>query len=68
MKRAITIYYDEDSMEFMKVDIAPVFENETPLARADVLKDCVEVTTALYNESVDELIDEFESMARENTK
>ena len=57
MKRALTIYYDDDFMQLVKVDIASVFENEYTLSRADVLKDCVEYITELYNGTVAELND-----------
>ena len=57
MKRALTIYYDDDFMQLVKVDIASVFENECTLSRADVLKDCVEYITELYNGTVAELND-----------
>ena len=53
MKRAFTIYYDDDSMELAKVDMAPVFEQHNALAKADVLKDCLAVMEDLYNEAVD---------------
>ena len=57
MKRALTIYYDDDFMQLVKVDIASVFENEDTLSRADVLKDCVAYITELYNGTVAELND-----------
>ena len=52
MKRAMTFWYDENSGEFEKVDISPVFESENALFQADVLGDCLGVMTELYNESV----------------
>lgn len=57
MKRALTIYYDDDFMQLVKVDIASVFENEDTLSRADVLKDCVAYITELYNGTVAEFND-----------
>ena len=57
MKRAFTIYYRNDSMELAKVDMAPVFEDCSPLGKADVLKDCLAVVEDLYNEAVDGIPD-----------
>ena len=54
MKRALTFWYDEDSAQFEKVDIAPVFESESALFKADVLQDCLGVLTDLYRESAGE--------------
>mgnify|MGYP003128018251 FL=1 len=57
MKRALTMYYDDDFIQLVKVDIASVFENEDTLSRADILKDCVAYITELYNGTVAELND-----------
>lgn len=55
MKRAFTIYYDEDSMELSKVDIAPVFESQYPLGKADVLQDCIGAITELYHQAMEDI-------------
>jgi len=55
MKRALTLYYDEDSMELVKVSIGEDFAADTALARADVLKDCCEYLAETYNATMSEL-------------
>jgi hypothetical protein len=65
MKRAFTIYYRNDSMELAKVDMAPVFEDCSPLGKADVLKDCLAVVEDLYNEAVDGIPDSLRQALRQ---
>jgi hypothetical protein len=54
MKRVLTLYYRNDSMELAKVDMAPVFEQHNALAKADVLKDCIDAVKDLYLEAVED--------------
>ena len=55
MQRVLTIYYDDDSMELTKVDIAPAFESVNPLGRVDVLQDCIEAIVDLYHQVMEDL-------------
>ncbi len=55
MKRAFTIYYNEDSMELAKVEIGKDFAADTALARADVLKDTFEYIKETYNATLIEM-------------
>ena len=52
MARALTIYYDEFSVAANKINLGPRFEDLDVLAKADILKDCVALMVALYNNSV----------------
>ena len=55
MARALTIYYDEFSVAANKINLGPRFEDLDVLAKADILKDCVALMVALYNNSVEDL-------------
>ena len=55
MKRALTVYYDEESMELDNVEFGKEFEGETALARADVLKDTFEYIAETYNATLIEV-------------
>ena len=72
MKRAMTIYYDEESGELDKIDEAPHFLNEDSLTRADVLQDCVGRLTYMYEnsatgfyEGLEEIVSDTERMKRD---
>jgi len=64
MKRAFTVYYDEDSMELAKVTIGEDFAAANALARADVLKDCHEYFAETYNTTLLEMEEEWENYAK----
>ena len=55
MKRAFTIYYDENSMELAKVEFGQEFAADTALARADGLKDAFEYIVETYNATLIEV-------------
>ena len=55
MKRAITVYYDEESMELAKVEFGKEFAGGTALARADVLKDTFEYIAEAYYATIIEV-------------
>jgi len=57
MKRALTLYYDNESMELAEVVVEPVFESETYLGKADVLRDCLEAVGELYDRAAKEHLD-----------
>ena len=59
MKRAFTIYYDEDSMEVAKVEVGATFAAYNALARADILKDCCEYLEETYNATLTEMEGEW---------
>jgi hypothetical protein len=62
MKRAMTIYYDEDSGELEKIDEAPHFKNGDSLLRADVLQDCVGTLTYMYENSFSSFTNDLEDI------
>jgi len=51
MKRAMTIYYDEDSGEMEMIKESDSFKSEDSLLRADVLKDVIYRFLDIYNKS-----------------
>jgi len=55
MKRALTVYYDEESMELAKVEFGKEFAGDTALARADVLKDIFEYIAESYYATIIEV-------------
>ena len=55
MKRALTVYYDEESMELAKVELGKEFAGGTALARADVLKDTFEYIAEAYYATIIEV-------------
>jgi hypothetical protein len=65
MKRAFTVYYDDDSMELAKVDVAPSFAAESPLARADVLGDASGVIRTFYEHSLVDMSEYYELMIQQ---
>ena len=62
MKRALTVYYDEDSMELVKVDFGKEFAGDNALARADVLKDTFEYIAETYNATLTEMEEEWKEI------
>ena len=65
MKRALTVYYDEDSMELVKVDFGKEFAGDNALARADVLKDTFEYIAETYNATLTEMEEEWKEIMNE---
>ena len=61
MKRAFTIYYDESSMELVKVEIGKDFAAAHAIAKADVLKDCYEYFAETYNTTLTEMEEGWEA-------
>jgi len=51
IRKAFTVYYDSDSGEAIRLEMVDVFESESPLMRADVLKDAVFMVSGAYAES-----------------
>ena len=49
--KVLTIYADFDSGEVSRVVVTDGFKADTPLFRADVLKDCVGILTQMYDEA-----------------
>jgi hypothetical protein len=66
MKRAFTVYYDEEIMELAKVEFGKEFAGDTALARGNVLKDAFEYIVETYNATLTEMEEEWETLG--NTK
>jgi len=53
-KRALTVYYNENTMEVTKVDFGKDFLKAGALSRLDVLKDSYSYITEIYNLTIKE--------------
>ena len=56
-RRAFTVWYDPENGEMLTRDESAYFQAESPLMRADVLKDAVYATTVAYATSVSAAFD-----------
>lgn len=54
-RRMLTVYFDDDEVEIVRVEYAPAFLAEDPLARADLLVDVVHEIEKRYTTTVDAL-------------
>ena len=66
LKRAFSVWYNDKTGEMTDLKMAPEFDAENPLFRADVMAEAAEVVEEFYENSLVNMEQYFESIKRSN--